>query len=36
VIYATKSGELADARNMGDTAIFDFLAKVASTKPTTP
>ena len=36
VIYATKSGELADARNMGDTAIFDFLAKVASTKPATP
>ena len=36
VIYATQSGELADARNMGDTAIFDFLAKVASTKPVTP
>ena len=36
VIYATQSGELADARNMGDTAIFDFLARVASTKSVTP
>jgi protein disulfide-isomerase len=33
VIYATKTGELADARNMGDTAIYDFFVKVASTKP---
>jgi protein disulfide-isomerase len=36
VIYATQFGELADARNMGDTAIFDFLARVASTKSVTP
>jgi protein disulfide-isomerase len=36
VIYATQSGELADARNMGETAIFDFLARVASTKSVTP
>lgn len=33
VIYATKTGELADARNMGDTAIYDFFVKAASTKP---
>lgn len=33
VIYATKTGELADARNMGDTAIYDFFVKVASPKP---
>ncbi len=32
VIYATQSGELADARNMGDTAIYDLFVKVASTK----
>jgi protein disulfide-isomerase len=36
VIYATQSGELADARNMGDTAIYDFFAKVAKIKPGTP
>lgn len=29
VIYATKAGELADARNMADTAIYDFFAKVS-------
>lgn len=29
VLYATKAGELADARNMGDVAIYDFFAKVA-------
>lgn len=29
VLYATKAGELADARNMGDTAIYDFFARVA-------
>lgn len=29
VLYATKAGELADARNMGDTAIYEFFAKVA-------
>jgi thioredoxin 1 len=33
VIYATKTGELADARNMGDAAIYDFFVRVASTKP---
>jgi hypothetical protein len=36
VINATQSGELADARNMGDNATFDFLAMVDSTKPATP
>lgn len=29
-IYATKAGELADARNMGDVAIYDFFAKVST------
>lgn len=28
-IYATRAGELADARHMGDQAIYDFFAKVA-------
>ena len=30
VIYATRAGELADARNMGDKAIYEFFAKVAA------
>ena len=30
VIYATKAGELADARNMGDVAIYDFFTKVSA------
>lgn len=29
VLYATQAGELADARHMGDTAIYEFFAKVA-------
>lgn len=29
VLYATRGGELADARNMGDKAIYEFFAKVA-------
>lgn len=33
VVYATRAGELADARNMGDTAIYDFFARVAGSKP---
>lgn len=28
VLYATKAGELADARHMGDDGIYDFLNKV--------
>ena len=32
VMYATRAGELADARNMGDTAIYEFFAKVAASK----
>lgn len=28
-IYATKAGELSNARQMGDQAIYDFFAKVA-------
>ena len=31
VVYATKAGELADARNMGSTGLYDFFAKVATT-----
>ena len=30
VIYATRGGELADARNMGDKGIYDFFAKVVA------
>lgn len=30
VLHATRAGELADARNMGDTAIHDFLARMAA------
>ncbi len=33
VVYATRAGELADARNMGDTAIYDFFARVSGSKP---
>ena len=29
VLYATRGGELADARNMGDRGIFEFFAKVS-------
>jgi protein disulfide-isomerase len=29
-VYTTKSGELADARTMGDTGIYDFFAKVVA------
>ncbi len=28
VLYATRAGELANARRMGDTGIYDFFAKV--------
>jgi thioredoxin 1 len=30
VLYATRGGELADARNMGDKAIYEFFAKVSA------
>ncbi len=30
LVYATKAGELADARGMGDTAIHDFFARVSA------
>lgn len=33
VVYATKAGELADARSMGDTAIHDFFARVTGSAP---
>ena len=29
-LYATRSGELADARKMGDAGIYEFFAKVAA------
>lgn len=32
-VFATKTGELADARKMGDTAIHDFFARVAANLP---
>lgn len=28
-LYATRGGELADARAMGDTGVYDFFAKIA-------
>ena len=31
VRYSTREGELADARKMGETGIYDFFVKVAST-----
>lgn len=34
VVYATKAGELADARNMGDTSIHAFFARVSSNAST--
>jgi len=34
VLYATRAGELADARKMGDTAIYEFFKRVtASSSP---
>jgi len=33
VRYATKGGELADARKMGDAGVAEFFAKVAANKP---
>ncbi len=30
VMYATRAGELADARNMGDKAIYEFFARVSA------
>lgn len=32
VIYATRGGELADARHMSDQGIYDFFAKIESQK----
>ncbi len=32
VLYATAGGELADARKMGDTGVYDFFAKVVPAK----
>jgi protein disulfide-isomerase len=28
VLYVTRAGELADARNMGDSGIYEFFRKV--------
>ena len=36
VRYATRAGELADARKMGDAAIYDFFKKAASGPTRTP
>jgi protein disulfide-isomerase len=33
VVYTTKAGELADARKMGDKAIYEFFAKVSASAP---
>jgi thioredoxin 1 len=30
VVYATREGELADARKMGDSGIYDFFSKVSA------
>jgi protein disulfide-isomerase len=30
VLYATREGELADARKMGDTGIYDFFKRVTA------
>lgn len=32
-LYATRAGELADARKMGDTGIHDFFARLAADAP---
>ena len=36
VIYATRAGELADARSMSETGIYDFFVKVSQTAPSQP
>jgi len=33
LVHATRAGELADARNMGDSAIFEFFSRVAASTP---
>lgn len=33
VMYATRAGELADARRMGDAGIHEFLARAAAARP---
>lgn len=33
VVYATKAGELANARNMGDKSIYEFFAKASASAP---
>jgi hypothetical protein len=30
VLFATKAGELADARKMGDTGVYNFLKEAAA------
>jgi protein disulfide-isomerase len=36
VLYATRGGELADARNMGDAGIAEFFKRVAGRAPVKP
>lgn len=36
VLYATRAGELADARRMSETGVYDFFRKAASSAKVTP
>ncbi|HEY1787833.1 MAG TPA: thioredoxin family protein [Verrucomicrobiae bacterium] len=36
VLYVTREGELANARNMGDTGIYDFFKRVTATPQARP
>ena len=36
IVYATRAGELADARNMSETGIHDFFARVAQPAASNP
>lgn len=33
ILYSTKAGELADARTMGETGIYDFFVRMTATHP---
>ena len=33
ILYVTRAGELADARSMGESGIYDFLREVTRTVP---
>jgi protein disulfide-isomerase len=36
IVYATRAGELADARRMSDTGVHDFFARVVASAPARP